>query len=725
MKQAQRKRYFALRMVDMMQAIFSLTIFLSAFLLFQIQPLIGRYILPWFGGYAGVWSVMMVFFQTVLLLGYCYAHVLCTRFRPRTQVVIHAAMLCAALALLPIVPSLAFKPDAGAEPISRILVLLVATLGLPYFAVSTTGPLVQAWFARSYPGKSPYMLYALSNVGSLLALLSYPFVVEPLLGRHDQAMAWSWGFAAFAVCCMGAALVALRPAAPAVPRRAGKGRQEDIVTAPAEPPRPGLWVSLSALASMLLLAFTSELCVDVASVPFLWVLPLSCYLLSFVVTFSGYRTFRRGIWHSLSFLALVGIAVLMFIPGRLELHVSVTIFIYVSSLFVLCCALHGELYRLRPLPENLTGYYLCISIGGALGGMVVGIVAPLLFKNYFEMHFSLIFAFALLSFSFLRNYSATSGNHISYKKLNSAIIISNIIYVSIFIVGFSWNSKNFIHMERNFYGTFIVEESNIGKDNAGRAFYSGTTVHGTQYLKQEYKNRPTGYFTPYSGVGVALGAVQKPGRRVGIVGLGAGTLAAYGRPGDFFKFYEINPACLAIAQEYFTYLKDSKADIEFKLGDGRLSLEQEEPQRFDVIVLDAFTSDSIPMHLLTLEAFETYLRHLGPDGVICVNMSNRHVDLSPVMKAVSSLNRLYAYKWSAGIGEGFSGLGCDFVVMSRSLDFIRNFNRQADFVRARYTPKGQNPDTLATGFSLKAARDIRPWSDDFSNLFVALKPFSF
>ncbi len=708
-----------------MPFMYSLTIFLSAFLLFQVQPLIGRYILPWFGGYAGVWSVMMVFFQAMLLLGYCYAHVLCTRLRPKTQVVVHLLVLCAALALLPIVPSPDLKPDAGVEPIFRILILLFATLGLPYFAVSTTGPLVQAWYARSFPGRSPYMLYALSNVGSLLALLSYPFVVEPLLGRHDQALTWSWGFGAFAVCCAVSAVISCRPSAPAVAASARRGSRKQTETIYASRPRPVMWVTLSALASMLLLSFTNELCVDVASVPFLWVLPLSCYLLSFIVTFSSGKAFSRKIWHPLAFLALICIASIMFHPGRLEMHVAVLITLYASSLFILCCALHGELYMLRPEPSRLTGFYLLVSVGGVLGGTIVGIVAPLFFKGYFEMYLAMIITFFTISLLVYQSYK----DKCIHKKfcLNAKYIfaISNVLFSSIFIFGFYFISKDYLHMERNFYGTFIVSESNMGKENAGRAFYSGTTVHGTQYLNPEYKNRPTGYFTPYSGVGIALNAVRKQGRKVGVVGLGAGTLASYGRPGDVFTFYEINPACLDIARQYFTYLDDSRARIETKLGDGRLSLEQEEPQGFDVLVLDAFTSDSIPMHLLTLEAFEIYLRHLNPDGVICVNISNRHVNLAPVLKALSVVNRIYAYGWSAGEGQGFSGLPNDFVVMSRSLDFIKEFNVQADYVRSRYTPPGQNPDALGHGFSIKDARDVRPWSDDFSNLFVALKPLSF
>jgi hypothetical protein len=281
---------------------YSLTIFLSAFLLFQVQPLIGRYILPWFGGYAGVWSVMMVFFQAILLLGYCYAHVLCTRLRPKTQVVVHLLVLCVALAFLPIVPSPDLKPDAGVEPIFRILILLLATLGLPYFAVSTTGPLVQAWYARSFPGRSPYMLYALSNVGSLLALLSYPFVVEPLLGRHDQARDLVMGLWRIRRLLRRFGHSFLQAVGSGGSHPGVEGTRTQAESIYASRPRPVMWVTLSALASMLLLSFTNELCVDVASVPFLWVLPLSCYLLSFIVTFSSERTFARRIWHPWRFL---------------------------------------------------------------------------------------------------------------------------------------------------------------------------------------------------------------------------------------------------------------------------------------------------------------------------------------------------------------------------------------------------------------------------------------
>jgi hypothetical protein len=356
---------------------------------------------------------------------------------------------------------------------------------------------------------------------------------------------------------------------------------------------------------------------------------------------------------------------------------------------------------------------------------MVGVVAPLFFKGYFEIYLAMILSFFTISLLIFQSYKEKNVSKFFFLDIKYIFSISNILFALIFVFGFYSISKDYLYMERNFYGTFIVSESNMGKDNAGRALYSGTTAHGTQYLNPEFRKRATGYYTPYSGVGVALNAVRKQGRKVGVVGLGVGTLASYGSPGDVFKFYEINPACLGIAREYFTYLEDSEARIETKLGDGRLSLEHEDPQGFDVLVLDAFTSDSIPMHLLTLEAFEIYLRHLSPDGVICVNISNRHVNLVPVLKAVSAINRIYAYGWRAGEGQGFSGLGSDFVVMSRSLEFIRNFNVQADYARAKYTPPGQNPDTLAHGFSLKDAKDVSPWSDDFSNLFVALKPISF
>lgn len=695
-----------------MHRIFLGNIFLSAFLLFQVQPLIGRFILPWFGGAAGVWSVMMVFFQFVLLSGYVYAHLLTTRLKPRAQLAVHLAVLAAAVLVLPVVPPETMKPAPDAEPISSILLLLGATVGLPYFVVSTTNPLVQAWFARSFPETSPYWLYALSNGGSLLALLSYPFVVEPLWGRHAQALAWSGGFVLFALLCSGLAVSSLWGVA-ASPDAAGGGRRAEE-----SPTRSAyvLWIGLPALASTLLLAFTNEMCADIASVPFLWILPLSCYLLSFIVTFSGKVGLRRKAWHPFGFAAVVSTASVMYWPGLLEIPIQIIVFSYTAALFVLCCILHGEVYSLRPGLRHLTLFYVCVSVGGVLGGVFVGIFSPLFFDIYMELPASLFMCFVMLCLfnSKIKNYSCL------YKNKKFAISVLLFLFFMTYKV-YDYKNK-FSYLHRNFYGVYGVQDVKFEKSGGVRSLYSGTTLHGAQYTDPEYEVIPTQYFSRHSGVGIALASLNGDAKKIGVVGLGVGTLAAYGRAGDVYKFYEINPASLHIAQNYFTFLQKSKAKIEVVLGDGRLSLENEVPQGFDVLILDAFTSDSIPVHLLTVEAFKMYKSHISNNGAIVVHISNRHVDLAPLLKSIADELELHSFKWGASKDIDVLGGDNEYVIMTRSKDFTDGFYAIAKFIRAEFTPPGKTPDSFSRGFDLAYTRKIRPWTDDFSNLFTVLKP---
>jgi spermidine synthase len=688
--------------------IFQITIFLSAFLLFQIQPIIGRYILPWFGGAAGVWSVMVVFFQFVLLAGYGYAHLLCTRMAPRVQLAVHLTVLGAALLALPVAPNDLLKPAAGSEPITGILAMLGVTVGLPYFAVSTTGPLVQAWFARTYPRESPYWLYALSNAGSLLALLTYPFLIEPMLGRNAQAMTWSLAFAVFAVLCAAAAMKSLWIGGW---RMSAAGRREDGGQPP-DRARYLAWIGLPALASALLLSFTNEICVDVASVPFLWVLPLGCYLLSFIFTFSGKGGLQKKIWNTLGVGAVTSTAAVMFWPGMLEIPIHFVVFGYAASLLILCCVLHGEVFRIRPEAQRITEFYFCVSIGGVLGGLFVGIVAPVIFNSHLELPVVLFFVFISLVYSSVKKFDFSNYRH------SLPILIFGIFII---IKVYNYTSQ-FEYSSRNFYGVYRIQNVNFDKENGMRTLYSGTTLHGSQYTNPDYQSIPTQYFSRHSGVGIALASLDGGPKKVGVIGLGIGTLAAYGRPGDTYRFYEINPNSLRIAQERFSYLRSSRAHVQVVLGDARLNLEREETQRFDVLVLDAFTSDSIPMHLLTEEAFSCYLRHLAPEGGICVHISNRHLDLTPMLKSMGARMGLHAFKWSAAEDVNVSGGSNEYVVLTPSRKFIDRFDEMARFVRREFVPQGKSPDEFARRFDLEYVRETRFWTDDFSNLFDVLKP---
>ncbi|HEX2099328.1 MAG TPA: hypothetical protein VHF69_01625, partial [Candidatus Synoicihabitans sp.] len=364
--------------------LYAITVFTGAFLLFQVQPLIGKFILPWFGGSPGVWTACLLFFQTLLLGGYAYAHVLTSKFAPTRQAVIHLGLLVVALAFVPIAPAEAWKPGPAEDPTGRILLLLAATIGLPYFVLSATGPLLQRWFSQTHAGVSPYRLYALSNVGSLLALLSYPFLVEPWLTRHQQAWLWSAGLILFVGVC-GSCAWRLRRLA-----RAGRVAAATVETARAERPTPAaqaLWITLPAVASILLLAVTNKLCQDVAVIPFLWILPLALYLISFILCFDHPRWYRRGLFATLVTLAIGVVCYLLFEGNGAPLEQQVIG--YLVLLFTACMLCHGELYRLKPAPAYLTRYFLAIAAGGAAGGLFVGLAAPYLFSQYWELHVGL------------------------------------------------------------------------------------------------------------------------------------------------------------------------------------------------------------------------------------------------------------------------------------------------------------------------------------------------
>jgi hypothetical protein len=605
---------------------FSLTIFWGACLLFLVQPLIARFILPWFGGGPAVWTSCMLFFQLLLLGGYAYAHFSISRLTPRRQVITHLTLLALAVALLPITPGDSWKPTDGTNATGHILLLLMACLGLPYLVLSATGPLLQAWFSKAHPGVSPYRLYALSNVGSLLALLVYPFFLEPHLARQAQADGWSWGLGLYAALAAWCGVKVWRAAGD----ERTQARQSVEEPAPAMSQRL-LWFALPACGVMLLLAITNKLCQDIAVVPFLWVLPLSLYLLSFIISFDSPRWYHRGFW--LPLLAGLLATVLGNLYGA-ESHPSITPLatLYLSTLFVACMVCHGEVYRLRPAASHLTGYYLSLSAGGAAGGLFVALAAPFIFSDYFELHLAL-FLTAALVLMVLRLDPACPLQH-GKVRWGWALLLLTLPVFGYGLYDVAATSLNgSLSVTRGFYGVLKVNENDQDNPDLHHlTLQHGATIHGLQYLHPNRKKDPSSYYTSTSGIGRLL-RTHKPdgGRRVGAVGLGSGTLAAWGRTGDTFRFYEINDDVARLATSTFTYLKDSQAKTELVMGDARLSMEREPDQQYDVIILDAFSSDAIPVHLLTLEAFGHYQRHLKADGAIVVHVSNRYLDLHPVV----------------------------------------------------------------------------------------------
>ena len=672
--------------------IFATTVFLSAFLLFQIQPIVAKMILPWFGGSSSVWSVCLVFFQAELLLGYAYVHWMHEKLQPHRQMVLHGAVLLLSLLTLPVVADAAWLARAPESPSLAVLLVLATTVGAPYLLLSTTGPLMQAWYARSSllatSGVQPYRLYALSNLASMLGLLTYPVLVEPVLALRPQALVWSTGYAVFVLACLGTAAVTWH----SLPRRAeGSG-----ATAPDDAPRPtgrecALWVGLAATATVLLLSITRHLTQDVAPVPFLWVLPLALYLLSFILCFDASRYYVRP-----AFLAALPLAFLA-LDRVLDSGMPVLwlIALLCSALFVFCMVCHGELVRRKPPVRHLTLFYLMLSIGGALGGAFVGLLAPAVFNAYYELPIGLFACAALVAVvlwpSLQRHWRVLLL--LALLAYGARLLDISLSYV-----------QGYKTVMRNFYSQLRVEEST---DAVGplRSMVHGRINHGEQYLQEPHRRQPTAYYCELSGIGRALRSLpQDRPLRLGVVGLGTGTLAAYGRPGDVMRLYEINDQVLSLARTDFTYLQDSGATIETALGDGRLVLEAEPPQRFDLLAMDAFSGDSIPTHLLTLEAMQGYLRHLAPQGVLAVHITNRYLDLKPVMaSAAQALGRVaLAYELTPPEGD----LYC-----RRSTWVLLLTPEQASAL----------PPALVDGVRLPVPADFRPWTDSFSNLLGILK----
>jgi len=803
---------------------YALTIFTGAFLLFQVQPLIGKYILPWFGGGPGVWTTCMLFFQVLLLGGYAYAHFTSRWLKPRTQAIVHLVLLAAALALLPITPSDSWKPHGGGNPTLQILALLAASLGLPYFVLSTTGPLLQQWFSRAQPGRSPYRLYALSNVGSLLALLSYPFFFETHFTRKLQAGMWAWGLVAYVLCCGFCALRLWKSEVQSLesgvqsPKSRAQSLESDAAaplalstptsqhsTAPslhhaptppihqstnpsihqsplalslliphASPLTRLLWLLLPACASVLLLATTNKLCQDVAVIPFLWVAPLALYLLSFIICFDSPRWYVRFPFTLALIAALGGLCWALFSGGDLALSKQVAI--YCGGLFICCMVCHGELYRLKPDPRHLTGYYLMIAAGGALGGVFVAVAAPLLFKDYYELHWGLFLCGLLFLLVCVATRPGSPGSEVPSRKWNEwrwlgctlALLVFGgldrliawlpahakaipkgystglrIAWWSLLVLGVAlwlarrkyrsfrqwrlltcgWLSLGLlalgavlwkqaheagnerVYRSRNFYGVLTVYEH---EKNDPKSHYfllqHGRITHGLQFVDSAQAMLPVSYYGEESGIGLGVAALPTSHRRIGVVGLGTGTMAAFGRAGDYLRFYEINPQVQAVATSWFSYLPQSPAKVEVAPGDARLSLEREPPQHFDLLVLDAFSGDAIPVHLLTKEAFEVYQRHLNTNGIIAVHISNHYLDLEPV---VLNLAHQFGYKLASidyeETPDAWWLYSSTWVLLSRDGQIINS------------------PEIRSAASTIKTnASKVPLWTDDFASLFQIL-----
>ena len=659
---------------------FGAAIFLSAFLLFLIQPILAKLILPWFGGSAAVWTTCLVFYQTALVAGYYYANLIVTRLPGRPQSVIHTALLAAALAFLPAIPGDRWKLAVD-HPAARILLLLVAVVGLPYFLLSSTGPLLQAWYAQRWPGSQPYRMFALSNAGALIALLAYPSLIEPRIATHTQDLLWSGGFGVFAVLCGAVSLSGSWKTT---------GRDVSSANSAAATPVPArdrwTWIILAAAGSMLLLSTTNQLTENVAAVPLLWIVPLALYLVTFILCFESSRWYPRPLFQRLLAIALGAVGYASY-DIRVGETLPVSIPLFAGALFIGCMFCHGELAARKPSGEHLTSFYLMIALGGALGGIFVGLVAPVIFSGVYELSVTLLLIAILAS---VLNWDQGWSQRLLWGVASVAMALVLVAQIGAY-------HRNTIVLERDFYGSLRVVET-----GGTRTLYHGTVMHGSQFLSPTLRDWPTTYYGPPSGIGLALRNCCAGSKRVGVVGLGTGTLAIYGTPGDEIRFYEINPEVTAIAESRFTFLRDSRAKISIAPGDARLSLEREAPQRFDVLAIDAFSGDAIPVHLLTREAVELYQRHLAPGGVIAFHVSNRFLDLAPAVSRVAQACGLRAVQVESPRDDDLGLSSATWVLVTRNVDFL---SRPAIAKAAEAIPP----------------RNIRLWTDDYNNLLQLLR----
>jgi hypothetical protein len=676
-------------------AIHAMAICLGAFLLFQIQPMFAKRILPWFGGSAAVWITCMLFFQSGLLGGYLYAHASVRWLTPRSQTIVHAGLLVASLALLPVGPAAGWKPLGSEEPILRILGLLSASIGLPYLLLAATSPLLQAWYARTFRAALPYRLFALSNLASLIGLLAYPFAIEPQATLSQQAALWSAGYGLFVLLVLIAALLRARTAEGGATLRAraagDPGRAQGAACSAPTAGARWMWLLFAGCGSLLLMSVTNHLTQNVTSLPFLWVVPLGLYLFSYVLCFDFQHIYRRPAYLWLSAAAIGVMAFGLPVWGESGLSLRLVIPAYALGMFLCCMFCHGELAQRKPDPRHLTVFYLMISAGGALGGVLVGIVAPLTLPGYSDLPIALC-ACALLLLS------------VHWR----AGLVPKVLSLCV-VAGVGMASAQYIHlytryarvMVRDFYGDLVVTESDKGTTHEYRSLLHGTVIHGTQYTSPELRRTPTSYFSPASGIGLAFSHLGHTPLRVGIVGLGAGALAAYAKPGDTFRFYEINPRVAHLAWSEFTYLSDCLGTCEVVLGDGRISLEREASQSYDLLVFDAFSGDAIPSHLLTIQAMELYWRHLKPTGILAVNISNSYIDLSSVVAGLCAvLGKHATFIPSKGLDE--------YPVYDAEWILIASRPLESEALKSAARPLGSKPVT-------------RLWTDDYSNLLQVLR----
>jgi hypothetical protein len=664
-------------------ALYAFTIFVSAFLLFSLEPLIAKQILPWFGGSAAVWSTCLVFYQLVLLAGYFYATRVAMLSAFRRQAALHCVLLCLSLFFLPIGPGAQWKSIQLQHPIATMLAMLSASILLPFLALSATSPLLQHWLGAS-GHRTPHKLFAVSNFASLSALILYPLAIEPQLDMKAQRFAWSAAYVIFVAACAACSIASRGAAAFRTPalQQSTFGLKSKI-----------LCVALASCGSMLLLSLTNHLTENVAPVPLLWVLPLAVYLLTFILVFSSERIYRRALW--LRFLA-VGLGILgyeIYDINAVE-AIQVSIPVCLGGLFVCCLFCHGELNLRRPGPDRLTDFYLMISLGGALGAVFVGLVSPAVFSGIYELPISLLTTAVLAVIVVWPSRDWP----VRVLWLGAVAATGVLLYSNV------WSyQKNTLALRRSFYGSLRVVQSPLAGERQTRTLFHGTIEHGAQFLLPPMRFRPTTYYGPDSGIGIVLRECFPSPMRVGVIGLGVGTVAAYGRTGDSFRFYEINSQVENMAKGLFFYLRESHANIGIVTGDARLSLEDETGPPFHVIAVDAFSGDAIPVHLITREALRLYLNHLQPDGVVAFHVSNNYLDLASVVKQLATEAGYGALLAHSHEDDDALTLPADWVIVTKNDSVL------------------QNPSLKVHETAIADRKGMRPWTDDYNNLLQILR----
>ena len=669
-----------------MNLLAGITIFAASFLLFALEPLNAKRILPWFGGTSAVWSVCLVFYQLALLAGYLYARLITRFLKPKQQVVIHITLILLALTLLPIGPSLRWKPTVNGHPSLLILEMLTATIGLPFAVLSATSPLLQYWLARS-GDRLPYRLFAWSNFASLSALLAYPLLIEPYLDAQQQSTYWSAGFVLFAASCIVYALRTRK-----LPTSADLNRTESLDTPRLSNTHRLYWLALSACGSMLLLSITNHIDENVAAVPLFWILPVAVYLVSFIFAFAPRNLYRRSLWLRLLAFALAMMAYAEYNTSSvLPLQISVPVFL--AGLFIACVFCHSELYLLRPVETNLTEFYLFVATGGALGAVLIGLVAPQIFGGIYEFPLTMSLTGAL---ALVLTWQTGSW---SLRLLWSGVTASMLVVVVLIYNSYHFNT---VALRRSFYGSLRVLQSPNNDLDQVRSLFHGTVRHGDQFMRTSRRLQATTYYGPSSGIGILLREWQTLPKRVAVVGLGSGTLAAYGFAGDNFRFYEINPQVIQLAQRSFYYLKDTRAHVDIVEGDARLSIEHEHVPLFDIIVLDAFSGDAIPVHLLTKQAMQLYLNHLAPGGVLAFHVSNNFLELAPVVLMLADNAGFRCFDVKDTDDEENRVLASEWILVTNNNRILQN----ADL----------------TGHTTAISdRKLRLWTDDYNSLLPILK----